>query len=50
LPKNVDYTELISAIECYQRSITLENIQRIADALMIEPYKLLIEEKDDVQH
>jgi len=50
LPKNVDYTELISAIECYQRSIALENIQRIADALMIEPYKLLIEEKDDVQH
>lgn len=40
----------ISAIECYRRSIALENIQRIADALMIEPYKLLIAEKDDVQH
>ena len=26
----------ISAIECYRRSISLENIQRIADALHIE--------------
>lgn len=26
----------ISAIECYRRSISLENIQRIADALEIE--------------
>ena len=25
----------ISAIECYKRSISLENIQRIADALML---------------
>ena len=31
----------ISAIECFRRSISLENIQRIADALAIEPYKLL---------
>ena len=30
----------ISAIECYKRSISLENIQRIADALEIETYKL----------
>lgn len=30
----------ISAIECYRRSISLENIQRIADALGIETYKL----------
>ena len=30
----------ISAIECYRRSISLENIQRIADALEIEAYKL----------
>ncbi len=38
----------ISAIECFRRSISLENIQRIADALEIEPYKLLMEEdKDD---
>ena len=34
----------ISAIECFRRSISLENIQRIADALEIEPYKLLMEE------
>jgi transcriptional regulator with XRE-family HTH domain len=33
----------ISAIECYRRSISLENIQRIADALGIETYKLFIE-------
>ena len=37
----------ISAIECYRRSISLENIQRIADALEIETYKLFMEE--DVQ-
>lgn len=30
----------ISAIECFRRSISLENIQRIADALGVEPYKL----------
>ena len=30
----------ISAIECFRRSISLENIQRIADALDIEAYKL----------
>ena len=33
----------ISAIECYRRSIALENIQRIADALQIETYKLFME-------
>lgn len=33
----------ISAIECFRRSISLENIQRIADALDIETYKLFIE-------
>lgn len=36
----------ISAIECYRRSISLENIQRIADALGIETYKLFIEKKE----
>ena len=36
----------ISAIECYHRSISLENIQRIADALEIETYKLFIEEEN----
>lgn len=35
----------ISAIECYRRSISLENIQRIADALEIEPYQLLVATK-----
>ena len=34
----------ISAIECFKRSIALENIQRIADALNIETYKLFLEE------
>lgn len=33
----------ISAIECYRRSISLENIQRIADALHIETYRLFLE-------
>ena len=37
----------ISAIECYRRSIALENVQRIADALEVESYKLLVEEKKD---
>lgn len=36
----------ISAIECYRRSISLENIQRIADALGIETYKLFVESED----
>ena len=36
----------ISAIECYRRSISLENIQRIADALGIETYRLFIESED----
>ena len=34
----------ISAIECYRRSISLENIQRIADALEIETYKMFLED------
>lgn len=34
----------ISAIECYRRSISLENIQRIAEALEIEPYILLMDD------
>ena len=33
----------ISAIECFRRSISLENIQRIANALDIETYKRFIE-------
>ncbi len=35
----------ISAIECHRRSISLENIQRIADALGVETYRLFMEEK-----
>ena len=34
----------ISAIECFRRSIALENVQRIANALDIETYKLFMEE------
>ena len=34
----------ISDVECFRRSISLENIQKIADALEIETYKLFIEE------
>ena len=37
----------ISAIECYRRSISLENVQRIADALGIEAYLLFMEEEND---
>lgn len=36
----------ISAIECYRRSISLENIQKIADGLEIETYKLFLEDKN----
>ena len=34
----------ISAVECCRRSISLENIQRIADALEIATYLLFVEE------
>ncbi|MBP5428638.1 MAG: helix-turn-helix transcriptional regulator [Clostridia bacterium] len=33
----------ISDIECFRRSISLDNIQKIADALKIETYKLFLE-------
>ena len=33
----------ISDIECFRRSISLENIQKIADALNIETYQLFME-------
>lgn len=36
----------ISDIECFRRSISLENVQKIADALEIETYKLFIESED----
>ena len=32
----------ISAIECFKRSISLENIQRLADALEVDTFKLFI--------
>ena len=34
----------ISDIECFRRSISLDNIQKIADALDIDTYKLFVEE------
>jgi transcriptional regulator with XRE-family HTH domain len=34
----------ISDIECFQRNVSLENVQKIADALEIESYKLLMED------
>lgn len=34
----------ISAIECFRRNISLENVQHIADALEIEAYRLFIED------
>jgi len=34
----------ISDIECFRRSISLDNIQKIADAFEIETYKLFLEE------
>lgn len=34
----------ISDIERFQRSIALDNVQKIADALGIDTYKLFIEE------
>lgn len=33
----------ISAVECEKRSIALDNVQKIADALEIETYKLFLE-------
>jgi len=35
----------ISTVERFQRNVSLENVQRIADALEIDSYKLLVEEK-----
>lgn len=36
----------ISAIEREKRNISIDNIQQIAEALKIEPYKLFIERTD----
>ena len=35
----------ISSVERCQRNISIENVQRIAQALDIEPYQLFIEEE-----
>ena len=40
----------ISGIERCGRNISLENVQRIADALEIETYKLLVENKASSQN
>lgn len=37
----------ISDIECFRRSISLNNIQKIAYALEIEAYKLFLEDKNN---
>ena len=34
----------ISDIECFRRNISLDNIQKIADALEIDSYMLFLEE------
>lgn len=34
----------ISDIECFRRSISLDNIQKIANALEIETFRLFLEE------
>ena len=36
----------ISDVERFQRSISLENIQKIADALGVETYRLFLPEED----
>lgn len=37
----------ISDIERFQRSIALDNVQKIANALGIEPYKLFLEDSEN---
>lgn len=37
----------ISDIERFQRSISLENVQRIADALNVPTYKLFIDSSEE---
>lgn len=36
----------ISDIECFTRNVSLENVQKIADALEIDTYILFMEVKD----
>jgi transcriptional regulator with XRE-family HTH domain len=37
----------ISDIECFRRSISLDNVQKIADALEIETFQLFLDEGVD---
>lgn len=37
----------ISALECERRNISIDNIQKIATALNVEAYKLLMEEQEN---
>lgn len=37
----------ISALECEKRSISLDNVQKIADALGVETYLLFVEDSKD---
>lgn len=37
----------ISDLECSRRNVSLMNIQKIAQALNIQPYKLLMEYQDE---
>lgn len=39
----------ISGIETFRRSISLENVQRIADALEIETYRLFISDDNNTR-
>ena len=36
----------ISDIECFQRNVSLESVQKIAEAIGIEPYELLMESEE----
>ena len=38
----------ISDIECFQRNISLENVQKIADALEIKSY-ILLQESEEIK-
>ena len=38
----------ISDIECFQRNVSLEAVQKIADGLQIEPYKLFIDGENEI--
>ena len=44
--KSVLHRTYFSALECKKRSIALDNVQKIAEALEIEPYLLFVEETE----